>query len=85
MVLNGLFLLGRKFPRANEETIIDNGAAGKKKFIEEPVFKKEGLALIIMGFNSNTIFMGFQTWSPTYAQHVLGINQISSLKFSISF
>lgn len=81
MFLNGLFLLGRKFPRANEETIIDNGSAGKKKFIEEPVFKKEGLALIIMGFTSNAIFMGFQTWIPTYAQHVLGINQISSLKF----
>jgi len=80
MFLNGLFLFSRKFPKANENEVIDNKESYEKIFKVEPVFRKEGLALIVIGFTSNAIFMGFQTWMPTYAQNILGMSQINSLK-----
>lgn len=81
MFLNSMFLFGRKFPKANEVKVINNnGESHGEKFVTEPIFKKEGLALIVIGFTSNAIFMGFQTWMPTYAQHILGMSQINSLK-----
>lgn len=81
MFLNGLFLFGRKFPKVNgTQSTNDNKALYERKFSGEPVFKKEGLALVVIGFTSNAIFMGFQTWMPTYAQKVLGMSQVSSLK-----
>lgn len=79
--LNGLFILGRKFPKANETDASNSEAVIEKQFVEEPVFKKEGIALIIIGFTSNAIYTAFQIWMPTFAQKILGMNQISSLKF----
>lgn len=81
-LLNGLFLFGRMFPKPNEtESEEIDKALYEKKFINEPIFKKEGLALIIIGFTSNSIFMAFQIWMPTYAQKILGMTQMASLKF----
>jgi MFS family permease len=82
MVLNGLFLIYSKFPDIKEINENNNDTElCKKKFREEPIFKKEGIALIIIGFTSNAVYMAFQTWTPTYAQQILGMDQISSLKF----
>jgi predicted MFS family arabinose efflux permease len=82
MLLNGLFLIYSKFPDIKEINDKDNDKElYKKKFREEPIFKKEGIALIIIGFTSNAVYMAFQTWTPTYAQQILGMDQISSLKF----
>lgn len=82
MLLNGLFLIYSKFPDIKEINDRDNDKERyKKKFREEPIFKKEGIALIIIGFTSNAVYMAFQTWTPTYAQQILGMDQISSLKF----
>lgn len=80
MFFNGLFLFKSKFPKANEIENSNDTKVMKRKFASEPVLKKEGLALIIIGFTSNSIFTGFQTWMPTYGQNVLGMNQINSLK-----
>jgi MFS family permease len=79
--LDGLFLLTRKFPKANQiEASNDGEVVAQNKFKSEPVLKKEGIALIIIGFTSNSIFTGFQMWMPTYGQKILGMNQIDSLK-----
>lgn len=79
--LDGLFLLGRKFPKANEIDVNkDEKEVLENKFTSEPILKKEGLAIIIIGFTSNSIFTGFQMWMPTYGQKILGMSQIDSLK-----
>jgi len=84
MFLNSMFLFSRKFPKANETNDVKVTQNVKElhdeKFVPKPIFKKEGIALIVIGFTSNAIFMGFQTWMPTYAQNVLGMSQINSLK-----
>lgn len=80
-LINGLFLLTRKFPKANQiEVSSDGKQITRTEFNVEPVLRKEGLALIIIGFTSNAIFSGFQIWMPTFGQKVLGMSQISSLK-----
>ncbi|MDF2883510.1 MAG: yfkL [Clostridiaceae bacterium] len=80
-LLNGLFLFGRKFPQPNEIKNEENNKSLNKKFRSEPILKKEGLALIIIGFTSNSIFTAYQTWMPTYGQKILDMSQMSSLKF----
>lgn len=80
-LLDGLFLLTRKFPKANQVDMPENDKKlTKKSFATEPILKKEGIALIIIGFTSNSIFTGFQMWMPTYGQNILGMAQIDSLK-----
>lgn len=80
-LVNGLFLLTRKFPKANQIEVSDDGKQiTRTEFNVEPVLKKEGLALIIIGFTSNAIYTGFQIWMPTFGQKVIGMTQISSLK-----
>ena len=79
--INGLFLLTRKFPKANEIEVAEDGQIlNQKKFIEEPILRKEGLALIIIGFTANGIYSAFQIWMPTYGQKILGMSQVDSLK-----
>lgn len=79
--INGLFLFTRKFPKANEIEISEDGQIlNQKKFIEEPILRKEGLALIIIGFTANGIYSAFQIWMPTYGQKILGMSQVDSLK-----
>lgn len=71
-----------KFPNASETKVINKDKVLEdKKFNSKPILMKEGLALIIIGFTSNATFTAFQTWIPTYIQHVFGMSQISSLKF----
>lgn len=77
-----LMLYNSKFPDTKEIKVAnDNKELGGKKFRSEPIIWKEGLALIIIGFTANATFTIYQTWIPVYAQQVLGIAQITSLKF----
>ena len=79
--INGLFLFTRKFPKANEIEVSEDGQIlNQKKFIGEPILRKEGLALIIIGFTANGIYSAFQIWMPTYGQKILGMSQVESLK-----
>lgn len=81
-VLVFLIIASSKFPNANEIKDVNNDKVLEdKKFKTEPMLWKEGLALIIIGFTSNATFILFQTWIPTYAQRILGMSQVSSLKF----
>lgn len=80
-LVNGMFLLTRKFPKANQIEVSDDGKQiTRTEFNVEPVLIKEGLSLIIIGFTSNAIFTGFQIWMPTFGQKIVGMTQISSLK-----
>ena len=80
-LINGLFLFTRKFPKANQAEVSEDGKIlNEKKFISEPVLKKEGLTIIIIGFTSNAIYTAFQIWMPTYGQNILGMSQVNSLK-----
>lgn len=79
--LNGLFLFTRKFPKANEIEVSENGQIlNQKNFIAEPILRKEGLALIIIGFTANGIYSAFQIWMPTFGEKILGMSQVESLK-----
>lgn len=81
-VLVFILIASSKFPDANKTKVVnDDNVLENKKFKTEPILKKEGLALIIIGFTSNATFILFQTWIPTYAQRILGMSQVSSLKF----
>ena len=80
-LINGLFLFTRKFPKANQTEVSEDGKIlNKKNFISEPVLKIEGITIIIIGFTSNAIYTAFQIWMPTYGQNILGMSQINSLK-----
>lgn len=79
--INGLFLFTRKFPKANEIEVSEDGQIlNQKKFIGEPILRKEGLALIIIGFTANGIYSAFQIWMPTFGEKILGMSQVESLK-----
>lgn len=82
LFFNYLFLVSTKFPNPNGKQAADNNEIlMDNKFLKEPVFKKEGLALIAIGFTSNAISITCQTWMAIYGQKVLGMDQVSSLKF----
>ncbi len=53
---------------------------GRMKFISEPVLRKEGLALVIIGFTSTGLFTVSQIWLPTYGQQAEGMTMASSIK-----
>ncbi|WP_339202284.1 MFS transporter [Peribacillus sp. FSL P2-0133] len=53
---------------------------GRMKFISEPVLRKEGLALVIIGFTSTGLFTVSQIWLPTYGQQAVGMTMASSIK-----
>lgn len=77
-----LMLYNSKFPDTKDiKAAKDNKELTGKKFASEPILMKEGLALIIIGFTGNATFIIYQTWIPVYAQQILGIAQITSLKF----
>lgn len=77
-----LMLYNSKFPDTKDvKDKSDNKEVSGKKFASEPMLWREGLALVIIGFTSNATFIIYQTWIPVYAQKILGIAQITSLKF----
>ncbi|MFB9758521.1 MFS transporter [Ectobacillus funiculus] len=79
--LNMLFLFTVPFP--NHRTIRtpeDDHDDGSSKFLSEPIFKKEGLALVVIGFTSTGLFTVAQIWLPSFGQKVLGMTEVHSIK-----
>lgn len=80
--LNTLFLLTASFPdhrvKQKENAIQEDGSI--TKFHSVPIFKKEGLALVIIGFTSTGLFTVAQIWLPSFGQQVLGMAESVSLK-----
>ncbi len=48
--------------------------------MSEPVFQKEGTALIIIGFTSTALFTVSQIWLPSYAQKAAGLAESASVQ-----
>lgn len=80
-LLNLMFLFTVSFPSSNmnKEKQVDDRTESKK-FISEPVLRKEGLALVIIGFTSTGLFTVSQIWLPTYGQQAVGMPMASSIK-----
>ncbi len=79
--LNLIFLLSVSFPDHRMMTKSTNAVQSVvKKFKSEPIFKKEGWALILIGFTSTGLFTVSQIWLPTYGQAAVGMSTASSLK-----
>lgn len=79
--INMIFLLTVSFPDHRMITKSTNAAESVlRKFKAEPIFKKEGWALIIIGFTSTGLFTVSQIWLPTYGQDAVGMTTASSLK-----
>ncbi|MFF2857839.1 MULTISPECIES: MFS transporter [unclassified Peribacillus] len=80
-LLNLMFLFTVSFPSTNmyKEKQVDV-RTGRMKFTSEPVLRKEGLALVIIGFTSTGLFTVSQIWLPTYGQQAVGMTMASSIK-----
>jgi fucose permease len=79
--LNMLFLMTVKFP--DHHAIVASQAAenaGQSKFLSEPKFSREGIALVIIGFTSTGLFTVAQIWLPSYGEEVLGMAAESAVK-----
>lgn len=79
--LNMLFLITVPFPnhRTVQTSEMDQ-SNGSTKFLSEPNFKKEGLALVVIGFTSTGLFTVAQIWLPSFGQQVLGMTEVQSIK-----
>ena len=77
-----LFLLMASFPshRTIPPRTVKQGSSKGKQFISEPVFSKEGLALVLIGFTSTGLFTVAQIWLPSYGEEVLGLSTASAIK-----
>lgn len=72
--LNMFFLMTVKFP--DHRAIVANQAAenaGHSKFLSEPKFSREGIALVLIGFTSTGLFTVAQIWLPSFGEEVLGM------------
>jgi MFS family permease len=77
-----LFLLPASFPnhRTVQPSASKQDSGEGKRFISEPIFSKEGLALVVIGFTSTGLFTVAQIWLPSYGEEVLGLSTASSIK-----
>ncbi|OMP68099.1 MFS transporter [Domibacillus epiphyticus] len=79
--INMLFLTTISFP--DHKAIVASQEAenaGESKFLSEPKFSREGIALVIIGFTSTGLFTVAQIWLPSYGEEVLGMAADSSVK-----
>ncbi|MCY8981769.1 MFS transporter [Bacillus halotolerans] len=78
-VLNILCLSAVSLPKKQKQPI-STGQQGSPAFLSEPDMKKEGAALIIIGFTSTALFTVSQIWLPSYAQKAIGLAESASVQ-----
>lgn len=80
--LTMFFLLSASFPnyKIAEQGVSQQNHTVEKKFISEPIFSKEGFALVVIGFTSTGLFTVAQIWLPSYGEEVLGLTTASAIK-----
>ncbi len=80
--LTMLFLISASFPdhRIIQSSKTEHDSGPVVKFISEPKFRKEGLALVLIGFTSTSLFTVAQIWLPSYGEQVLGMTTASAIK-----
>ena len=77
-----LLLLRASFPnhRTVQSSASKQDSGEEKQFISNPIFSKEGVALVVIGFTSTGLFTVAQIWLPSYGEEVLGLSTVSSIK-----
>ncbi|MCY8419583.1 MFS transporter [Bacillus inaquosorum] len=78
--LNIVYLSTLSFPKRQKMPTIRGGQQESPAFLSEPVFQKEGTALIIIGFTSTALFTVSQIWLPSYAQKAAGLAESASVQ-----
>ncbi|MED3691255.1 MFS transporter [Peribacillus butanolivorans] len=78
--LNMIFLFFTSFQKVQDGHNSKEDELQLSKFISEPKFWKEGLALIIIGFTSTALFTVSQIWLPSFGQEVAGMSASNSIK-----
>jgi MFS family permease len=78
--VNIIFLLTVSFPKSQTGQVSKEEQMESSKFVTEPKFWQEGLALIIIGFTSTALFTVSQIWLPSYGQEVAGMSASDSVK-----
>lgn len=81
-LLTMLFLLSVSFPnhRIPEQGVLKQDCVEERSFISEPIFSREGFALVVIGFTSTGLFTVAQIWLPSYGEEVLGLTTASAIK-----
>ena len=81
-LINMIFLFTISFPTNSKvnTNIHEVEVTQKSKFKEKPMLRKEGLALIVIGFTSTGLFTVSQIWLPSYGQNAVGMTMANSLK-----
>jgi len=77
-----LFLMPVRFPNHQivQSSVTTQDSWTEKKFISEPKFGKEGLALVVIGFTSTGLFTVAQIWLPSFGEQVLGMTTGNAIK-----
>ncbi|MEC1441845.1 MFS transporter [Bacillus subtilis] len=78
-LLNIIYLSTLSFPKKHKKPT-NSGQQESPVFLSEPVFQKEGTALIIIGFTSTALFTVSQIWLPSYAQKAAGLAESASVQ-----
>lgn len=80
-LVNMILLFTVSFPdHRNMQKVNSGDNSQDRKFHTKPIFFKEGLALVLIGFTSTGLFTVSQIWMPTFGQEVVGMAVNDSLK-----
>ncbi|KWW13961.1 MFS transporter [Peribacillus simplex] len=78
--VNLLLILSASFTKNKSDAASDEDDFERSRFITEPEFWREGLALIIIGFTSTALFTVSQIWLPSFGHEVAGMSHAGSIK-----
>lgn len=77
--MNMFLVLSASFP-SKSEAVSKEEDLHSNRFITEPKFWSEGVALIVIGFTSTALFTVSQIWLPSFGQEVAGMQSSSAIK-----
>ncbi|MET3941735.1 MFS family permease [Paenibacillus sp. PvP094] len=80
-LISGIYLIFMPFPafKTNAKDEVES-EGGKSRFKEEPKFWGEGLAIILIGFTSTSLFVVWQTWLPELGSKFIGLSENVSVQ-----
>ncbi|MGE6614283.1 MFS transporter [Peribacillus sp. NPDC076916] len=78
--MNMIFMLSASFPKSKSDAFSHEEVLHMNRFITEPKFWSEGVALIIIGFTSTALFTVSQIWLPSFGQEVAGMSSSGAIK-----
>lgn len=78
--MNMFFMLSASFPKSKSDAVSHEEGLHMNRFITEPKFWSEGVALIIIGFTSTALFTVSQIWLPSFGQEVAGMSSSGAIK-----